>query len=397
MSLSKRASGVVGSLTLKIDSVAKRMRAEGKDVIGFGSGEPDFNTPDYIIEAGKRAMDLGMTKYTPASGSLALKQAVCDKFLEDNGLEYAPDQIVISNGAKHSLHNVFQAILDPGDEVIIPSPYWVSYPEMVKLSGGVPVFVDTFEKDNFVALPKAIEKAITPKTKAIVINTPSNPCGGIYRRETLEQIARIALAKDVMVISDEIYEKIIYDGNEHISIASLGENIKKNTIVINGFSKAYAMTGWRLGYLAAEVEIAKAISRMQSHTTSNPNSMAQYAGLVALQTGKEQIDKMVVEFDERRKIMYEMINDMHGLHTNLPEGAFYMMANIASTLGRKYKGEVIEGSLDFARLLLEAKYVAVVPGIAFGADEYVRFSYAIDKDNMIDGLNRIEEFVAEIE
>lgn len=396
MSLSRKASGVVGSLTLKIDAQAKKMRQEGKDVIGFGSGEPDFNTPDYIIEAGKKAMDMGMTKYTPASGSLALKQAICDKLKNDNGLIYNTDQIVVSNGAKHSLYNIFQALLDPGDEVIIPSPFWVSYPEMVKLSDGVPVFVQTYEEDNFVARPEEIEKVVTDKTKIIIINTPSNPCGGIYHKETLEKIAEIAKKHDIYIISDEIYEKIIYDGNVHVSIATIDEETKKRTIIVNGFSKAYAMTGWRLGYLAADEEISKAISRIQSHETSNPNSMAQYAGVIALQNGQAKIAEMVVEFDERRKIMYEMINSTPGLHANMPEGAFYMMGNIKSTFGKSYNGEKIENSMDFARILLEAKFVAVVPGGAFGADDYIRFSYAIAKDKMIEGLTRIKEFMNEI-
>lgn len=396
MSLSQRALNVVGSITLKIDAVAKRMKAEGKDVIGFGAGEPDYGTPQYIIDAGKKALDMGLTRYTPASGSLDLKKAVCEKFKVDNGLVYDPSQIVISNGAKHSLYNIFLALLDPGDEVIIPSPFWVSYPEMVKMAGGVPVYVETFEEDGFVAKAKNIEKAITKRTKALIINSPGNPCGGVYGRDDLEAIAEVAKAYNIRVVSDEIYEKLIYDGEKHVSIASLDDDIKALTIVVNGFSKAFAMTGWRLGYLAADVETAKAIGRLQSHSTSNPNSIAQYAGVIALQNGEKEIAEMVTEFDARRKMICQLINDTPGMHCMVPKGAFYVMGSIESFIGKCYKGKMICGSMDFARLLLDDYCVAVVPGVAFGEDHYLRFSYAISREKIQDGLLRIRKFTADI-
>ncbi len=397
MSLSQRALNVVGSLTLKIDSLAKQMKADGKDVIGFGAGEPDFGTPAYIVEAGKKALDDGMTRYTPASGMMNLKEAICKKLLEDNGLSYVPKNIVVSNGAKHSLYNIFQAIIDSGDEVIIPAPYWVSYPEMVKLCGGVPVFVKTHEKDGFIARAEEIEKMVTKNTKAILINSPSNPCGGVYGKDELEKIAEIAKKNELYIISDEIYEKLIYNGKEHISIASLDEETKNLTIVVNGFSKAYAMTGWRLGYLAAPIEIASAISRMQSHETSNPNSIAQWAGLEALKNGKQELEEMVKEFDERRKLMTRLINNTDKLSCKEPDGAFYMMMNISQVIGMKYNSIEITDSMDFSSLLLEHECVAVVPGAAFGDQNYVRLSYAVSREKITEGIKRISHFVEQLE
>lgn len=397
MSLSQRALNVVGSLTLKIDSLAKQMKADGKDVIGFGAGEPDFGTPQYIIDAGKKALDEGMTRYTPASGMMNLKEAICKKFLEDNGLSYIPKNIVVSNGAKHSLYNVFQAIIDNGDEVIIPGPYWVSYPEMVKLCGGIPVFVDTCEKDGFMAKAEDIEKKVTKNTKAILINSPSNPCGSVYGREELEKIAQIAKDHELYIISDEIYEKLIYNGKKHVSIASIDEETKNLTIVVNGFSKAYAMTGWRLGYLAAPVEIAAAIGRMQSHETSNPNSIAQWAGLEALKNGKTELEEMVQEFDARRKLMVDLINKCNDVSCVEPNGAFYILLNISKTIGKKYHSFEITDSMDFSSMLLEHECVAVVPGAAFGNHDYVRLSYAVSREKIIEGMKRIEHFVSELE
>lgn len=397
MSLSQRALNVVGSLTLKIDALAKQMRADGKDVIGFGAGEPDFGTPQYIVDAGKKALDEGMTRYTPASGMMNLKEAICEKLLKDNGLSYTPKNIIISNGAKHSLYNIFQALIDNGDEVIIPAPYWVSYPEMVKLCGGVPVFVETHEKDGFLAKAEEIEKMITKNTKIILINSPSNPCGGVYDREELVKIAEIAKKHELYIISDEIYEKLIYNGKKHVSIASVDEETKDLTIVVNGMSKAYAMTGWRIGYLAAPVEIAAAIGRMQSHETSNPCSVSQWASLAALTQEDEELDKMVAEFDERRKLICKLINDTKGLSCVEPDGAFYVMMNISQILGMKHNGIEIMDSMDFSSMLLESKSVAVVPGIAFGDHNYVRLSYAISREKIEEGIKRIASFISELE
>jgi len=395
--LSSKSTSISGSLTLAIDAKAKKMKADGMDVVGFGAGEPDFDTPSFIKEAAKEALDRGMTRYTPVAGIAELKEAICRKFKEDNGLDYKPSQIIVSNGAKHSLYNAFQAILNPGDEVIIPSPYWLSYPELVKLADGVPVFVQTREEDHFKLRPEDLKKAITPKTKALVLNTPNNPCGCVYEPAELQAIAEIAVESQLFVISDEVYEAMVYDGLQHVSIASLGPEIKDLTIVVNGVSKTYAMTGWRIGYAAAHEEVVKVMSNVQSHTTSNPNSIAQYASLAALKGPKDQVKTMVAEFDKRRKFMVERINSIPGLSCNMPKGAFYVLLNISQVIGKSYKGRRIDGSLSFADALLDAQMVAVVPGIAFGADNYVRLSYALSLDNIKKGLDRIEAFIKELE
>jgi len=396
MDLSIKHSGITASLTLEIDAKAKKMKAQGIDVIGFGAGEPDFQTPSFIIEAAKEALDKGYTKYTPSSGIMELKEAICEKLKRDNNLDYEPNEILVSNGAKHSLYNIFQAILNPGDEVIIPSPYWVSYPEMVKMADGVPVFVNTLDENGFRIDIEHLETIITNKTKALVINSPNNPCGCVYDREQLEAIAKLAVEHDLFVVSDEIYEELLYDGAEHISIASLNPEIKERTLVVNGMSKAYAMTGWRIGYTAAQKEIIRVMSNIQSHSTSNPNSIAQYASLVALKGSKDIIKDMVCKFDERRKFMVDKINSIDMISCTKPQGAFYVMLNIKNIIGRAYNGRIIKGSLDFADALLEAQKVAVVPGIAFGADGYVRLSYATSKENIEKGLNRIEKFIKEL-
>jgi len=395
--LSAKSSSISGSLTLAIDAKAKKMKSEELDIVGFGAGEPDFDTPSFIKEAAKEALDRGMTRYTPVTGIAELKEAICRKFKEDNGLEYKPSQIIVSNGAKHSLYNAFQAILNPGDEVIIPSPYWLSYPELVKLADGIPVFVETREEDHFKLNPEDLEKAITPKTRALVINTPNNPCGCVYERAELQAIAEIAVKNQLFVISDEVYEAMVYDGVQHTSIASLGPEIKDLTVVVNGVSKAYAMTGWRIGYAAAHEDVVKVMSNVQSHTTSNPNSIAQYASLAALTGPKDEVKAMVAEFDARRKYMVERINSIPGLSCNMPKGAFYVMMNISQAIGKTYKGRRIYGSLSFADALLDAQMVAVVPGIAFGADNFVRLSYAASLENIKKGLDRIEAFMNELQ
>lgn len=392
MNLSQNALQITPSMTLEITAKAKQLRAQGVDVIDFGVGEPDFDTPDYIKEAAIDAIKKGYTKYTPSSGIVELKKAICDKLLKDNGLEYKPEQIVVSNGAKHSIYNALCAILNPGDEVIIPVPYWLSYPEMVRLAYGKPVFVQTKEENDFKITAEELRNAVTSKTKALILNSPNNPTGAVYTKKELEELAKVIEEANIFVISDEIYEKLIYEG-EHVSIASLGEKIKELTIIVNGMSKAYAMTGWRIGYTASSLEIAKVMSNIQSHTTSNPNSIAQYASVAALTGDESTIKKMAEEFNRRRLYMVERINKIKGLKSNKPQGAFYVMVNIEEYIGKELNGKVIKGSLDFANALIEGANVAVVPALPFGMDNYIRISYATSLENIEKGLDRIEGFL----
>jgi aspartate aminotransferase len=396
LQISNRCRSISPSPTLVIDSKAKAMKKKGIDVVGFGAGEPDFDTPEYIRNAAKAALDEGMTRYTPSSGTLELRTAICEKLKRDNGLEYEPDQIVVSNGAKHSLFNICQTILDPGDEVIIPEPFWVSYPELVQIAGGVPVMVHGHEENDFLVSADDMKPYITPRTKAIILNSPNNPNGCVWPREMLEDIARLAVENQLFVISDEIYEKLVYDGEKHVSIASLGEEIKAQTFVVNGFSKAYAMTGWRLGYCAGPTNVMKAVGALQSHATSNPNSIAQYAGYVALSGGDDIIAAMVAEFDRRRKHIVSRINAIPGLSCRMPKGAFYVMMNISELIGAAQGDKVIRSSTDFAELLLENAKVAVVPGLGFGSDMHVRLSYATSMENIDRGLDRIAQFVGSL-
>jgi aspartate aminotransferase len=391
--LSKKALSISPSSTLAIDAKFKSMKAKGIDVVGFGAGEPDFDTPAHIKEAAIKAINEGFTKYTPASGMPQLREAVCRKFKRDNGLDYSPEQIVVSNGAKHSLVNAFMAICDPGDEVIIPAPFWVSYPEMVKMADGVPVFLNTSEENNFKFTVEDLKKAITAKTRALVLNSPSNPTGMVYSREELKEIAEVAVQNNIYIISDEIYEKLIYDGMEHTSIATFGDEIKDLTIIINGVSKTYAMTGWRIGYTASNAKIAKVMGNIQSHATSNPNSIAQVAAIAALDGPQDDIEVMRKAFIERRDYMVDRINSIEGLSCSKPQGAFYVMMNIKSLLGKEFYGRVITNSDEFADVLLEKANVALVPGSGFGAEEYVRWSYATSMQNIVEGLNRIEKFI----
>lgn len=393
MELSSKGKGISSSVTLAITAKAKTLKEQGVDVVSFGAGEPDFNTPENIQEAGIKAIKKGLTRYTPASGILELKEAICKKFLKDNHLEYKPSQIVISNGAKHSLYNTLMAICNPGDEVIVPIPYWVSYPELVKLVDGVPIYVETKEEDNFKYTKASLLNAITNKTKAIILNSPNNPTGVVYTKEELEMVAEIAIKHDLIIISDEIYEKLVYDGVKHISIASLSEEIKKRTVVINGVSKAYAMTGWRIGYAASEEEIAKIMSNIQSHATSNPNSLAQYASVEALNGPQDAIELMRKEFEKRRNYMVEKINSIANISCSKPDGAFYVMVNISKLIGKTIKGFEIKSSLDLCAALLEVEKVAAIPGAGFGSDNYIRLSYATSLKNIIEGLNRIEKFL----
>jgi len=392
LDLSQNALQITPSMTLEITAKAKQLKAQGVDVIDFGVGEPDFDTSDYIKEAAIDAIKKGYTKYTPSSGISELKKAVCNKLLKDNSLKYQPEQIVISNGAKHSIYNALCAILNPGDEVIIPVPYWLSYPEMVRLAYGKPVFVKTKAENDFKITAEELKNAITSKTKALILNTPNNPTGSVYTKEELEELAKIIEEANIFVISDEIYEKLIYEGS-HISIASLNEKIKELTILVNGMSKAYAMTGWRIGYTASSLEIAKVMSNIQSHTTSNPNSIAQYASVAALSGDETVIKRMAEEFNKRRIYMVERINKIKGLKSNKPQGAFYVMVNIDEYIGKEIKGKIIRGSIDFANALIEGANVAVVPALPFGMDNYIRISYATSIENIEKGLNRIEEFL----
>lgn len=397
LSLSEMCQSIAPSITLSIDAKAKEMKRQGLDVIGFGAGEPDYDTPAAIREAAKEALDQGMTRYTPSEGTLALRQAICDKLLRDNGLRYTPSEIIVSNGAKHSLFTVFAAILNPGDEVLIPSPCWVSYPEMVRMAGGVPVYVHTDEHTNFVPTREALLEKITDRTKALIITSPSNPNGCVWSLDELQMAADLAVKKGFYVVSDEIYEKLLYDGRKHISIASLGEEIKAQTFVVNGVSKAYAMTGWRIGYAAGPKNAIAAMVGFQSHATSNPNSIAQHAALKALTGDQGCVTEMAAAFEKRRDFMVERINQIPGLSCVKPAGAFYVMLNIRAILGKRFQGQVIQGSMDFAHLLLTQKNVAVVPGIAFEADGFCRLSYAIGLEAIAEGLNRIAQFVGELE
>ncbi len=397
MRISKKCQAVQGSLTLAIDAKAKQLRAEGKDVVSFGAGEPDFQTPQYIVDAAIKALQTGKTKYTAAAGIPELRKAVCDYTKKNIGTEYEFDQVVISNGAKQAIFNALQAILNPGDEVIIFSPYWVSYPEMVKMADGVPVFVDTIQSEGFKIDFDALKNAITDKTAAIILNTPSNPTGAIIPESDVRKIAQIAKEYDLMVISDEIYDVLLYDGEKHFSITQVDEATKERTILINGMSKAFAMTGWRMGYSISNKQIAKMIANYQSHATSNPNTMAQYATLAAIQNENPDQQKMLDEFDRRRKYMVETVNNINGLSVQTPKGAFYAMVSIKGILGKKYNGKVINGSMDFAESLLEATLTAVVPGNAFGIDDHIRLSYATSMENIQKGLERIKTFAEGLE
>jgi aspartate aminotransferase len=359
------------------------MKAEGIDVCSFGAGEPDFDTPDHIKAAAMASLDGGFTKYTPSSGIPELRQAISDKFKADNQIDYKPSQIVVSNGAKHSCYNAILAICQPGDEVIIPAPYWLSYPEMVRLAGAEPVFVQTREENNWKMTPEEFESAMTPRTKMVIINSPGNPTGSVYTRQELEALVEIASTEDICILSDEIYEKLTYDGAEHVSVASLSKTAYDLTITINGFSKAYAMTGWRLGYLGAPEAIAKAIDAIQSHSTSNPCSFAQKGGLAALKGDQSAVGDMRAEFDMRRQYMVQRLQSIPRVTVVEPKGAFYALANI-SKLGLN--------STNFAEKLLSKHHVAVVPGIAFGDDRTIRLSYATGLDIIKKGLDRLEEF-----
>lgn len=396
MELSRKAQAIEPSLTLAITAKAKEMKEKGIDVISFSAGEPDFNTPKNIINAAIKAMEDGNTKYTSVNGILQLREAICKKFKDDNGLEYNPSQIVVSTGAKQSLANTFLAILNSGDEVIVSTPYWVSYPELIKLADGKPVFVEGDEKSNYKFTKENLEKAVTAKTKAIVLNTPNNPTGTIYNKEELEVIADFAKKYNIIIISDEMYEKLIYDNENHISIASLSKDAYERTIVINGLSKSYAMTGWRIGYCAASEKIAKLMISIQSHVTSNVCSITQYAALEALSGPQDEITKMINEFEKRRNYMINRIESIDNLSIVKPKGAFYIMINIENCLGKEINGKILNDSMEFCASLLENEKLAVIPGKAFGLNNYIRVSYATSMEAIKEGLNRIESFIKKL-
>lgn len=397
MMLSKKALQIEPSITLSITAAAKKMKLEGIDVVGFGAGEPDFNTPENIQQAAINAIKKGFTKYTAASGIIELKEAIIKKLENENNIKYSASQIIISTGAKQCLSNVFQAILNPGDQVLIPIPYWVSYPELVKLADGIPVFVKTSDSNNFKYTIDELEKYVTKKTKAILINSPNNPTGSVYSKEELISLAEFAKKHDIFIISDEIYEKLIYGDEEHISIASLSEDAYNRTVVINGVSKTYSMTGWRIGYAAGPEKVIKLMSNIQSHTTSNANSIAQYASVEALNGDKDDVEKMIQEFAKRRNYMVERLEEIKGLSCIKPQGAFYVMVNLNGAIGKKADNTVIEDSIVFSKLLLEKEKVAVVPGAAFGMNNYMRLSYATSMENIKKGLDRINKFMLYIE
>ena len=383
METATRLKNLTPSLTLAVDSKAKAMKAEGMEVYGFGAGEPDMDTPEHIKAAAVTALKEGRTKYTPSSGIPELRQAISQKFLKDNGLDYKSNQVIVSGGAKQSCFNAIAAVVNEGDEVVIPAPYWLSYPEMVRLVGAEPVFVHTREENNWKITPEEFENAMSPRTKMIIINSPGNPTGSVYTREELKALAEVAAEEDIHILSDEIYEKLTYDGAEHVSIATVSPEAYDLTITVNGFSKAYSMTGWRLGYLGAPEPIARAIDSMQSHMTSNPCSFSQYGGLAALTSDQQCVSDMRDEFDIRRQYMCERLGQISGISAVRPQGAFYVLANVNS-FGLK--------SQNFADRLLSKASVAVVPGIAFGDDRTVRFSYATSLDVIKTGLDRLEDF-----
>ena len=390
--ISKKASAVSPSPTLAIDSKFKQMKKDGIPVVGFGAGEPDFNTPENVKKAGIKAIEDNITRYTPASGTVELKAAVCDKIKRDTGLEYNISNIVISNGGKHSLTNTFMAICDPGDEVILPAPYWVSYPEMIKMADAVPVYIDTCEESNFKFTIEQLKAAITPKTRALVLNSPSNPTGMIYTRDEMTAIAKVAVENNIYVVFDEIYEKLVYEG-EHVNIATLGDEIRDLTIIVNGMAKTYAMTGWRIGYIAAHEKLAKAMANIQSHATSNPNSVAQAAAVEALCGEQGFIDDMKATYIERRDYMVERINSIDGISCLNPNGAFYIFMNVRDVLGKEHYGKVINTAQELCEDMLARALVALVPSEGFGIDGYVRLSYATSMEVIKTGLDRIEKYL----
>jgi aspartate aminotransferase len=393
MKLAKR-SNIQPSLTLAMNTKAKQMKAKGIDVISFAAGEPDFNTPEHIKIAGKTAIEDNKTYYTPASGIPELKDAVVKKLQAENGLEYTIDEISINSGAKHSVFNVLAVTVEEGDEVIIPAPYWVSYSEMVHILGGKDVVIPTTEKTGFKITPDDLKSVLTEKTKVILLNSPCNPTGAVYNKDELFGLAEVVENKDIIIVSDEIYEKIIYDGGKHVSIASYSQKLKKKTVVVNGVSKAFSMTGWRIGYAAGPKEIIGAINKLQGHTSGNPTSISQWASLNALTGDMSFIQEWVSEFKKRRDYIVNELNNIPGISCTTPQGAFYVFPNIGNVLSRDIKGVRINDSIDLANYLLEKGRISMVPGKAFGADSYIRISFATSMENIIEGMKRLNESLA---
>ncbi len=396
MKVSKRAQSVPPSATLAVTSRAQQLKAQGVDVVGFGAGEPDFDTPDYIKQAAIEALKGGKTKYTPAAGIIELRKAIAAKLKKENGLDYTPEQIVVNIGGKHSVYEAMQAVLDPGDEVILPTPYWVTYPEAIKLAGGVAKIVQTDKANSYKITPKQLKDAITKKTSLLVLNSPNNPGGFTYTPEELKNIAKVVEGSNVVVMSDEIYEKLIYGSTKFVSFASFSEDAYKRTLTLNGFSKTFSMTGWRLGYTAGPLEVIKAMGRLQDHMTSNPVTFAQYAAIAALGEPAEQaIEKMRVEFERRAKYMAERLNAIKGVDCPEPTGAFYCFPDVSIHYGRKINGTKITGSLDFAQALLEQANVGVVPGLPFGCDNNIRLSFACSLEQISKGLDRLQKWLSQ--
>ena len=391
--LAKRIQTISPSQTLAISAKAKAMKAAGESVINFGVGEPDFPTPAHIVEAGIAALKAGKTKYTPSSGLPELRRAICEKFARDNGLSYEPAQIIVSNGAKHSIFNACYALIEEGDEVIIPAPYWLTYPEVVKTLGGVPVYIEASKENGYKITPAQLEAAITPKTKLMIFNSPCNPTGTVYSEAEVRALAAVCEKHEIFVISDEIYEKLVYGGAKPFSFAKVSEKMKDLTVTVNGVSKTYAMTGWRIGYLAAPKDVAKAIDSFQSHATSNACSVAQYATLEALGSSEAEVGEMVSRFADRREAMLARIQKMQGVYCVVPHGAFYVMLVVDGAFGKKAGSRTIADCVGFAEALLEEAKVAVVPGTPFGAPDCVRLSYSLAMEDMLEGLDRIDAFV----
>lgn len=397
MRLADRVNKIQPSPTLAIDAKAKALKAQGVDIVGFGAGEPDFDTPQNIKEAAKKAIDSGFTKYTPVGGTDELKDAIIAKMKNDHGLEYTRDEISVACGAKHSLYNISQALIQEGDEVIIPVPYWVSYPDQVVLAGGTPVFIETDEATGFKITPAQLEKAITRNTKALILNSPCNPTGASYTADELKAIGQVCLKHDFLIISDDIYERLLYDGLKFTEIAQVVPELKSRTIVVNGVSKTYAMTGWRIGYACGPKELMGAMTKMQSQSTSNPTSIAQKAAVEALKGPQDAVAAMAVEFEKRRTYIVERLNAMPGVNCFKATGAFYVFPNFSGIYGKGFNGKTIGNSTEFAAYLLEEAKVAIVPGVAFGADKYARLSYAVSMENIRKGMDRIEAAIKNLQ
>ncbi len=391
MNLSSRVSLLKPSPTLAITAKAKQLRAQGIDVIGFGAGEPDFDTPAHAVEAAVEALRAGDTRYTPAGGTPELKQAVCARIEEDYGFRYAPNEVTVACGAKHILYNLFQVLLDPGDEVIVPAPYWVSYPDQIQLAGGRPVILPTAEEDGFRMRPEALEAALTPRTKALVLNSPSNPTGALYTKADLEALAEVLRGRDVVVVSDDIYHRLVYGGARFTSLLQVAPELRDRTVIVNGVSKTYAMTGWRIGYAAGPAEAIAAMEALQSQSASNPTSFAQKGAVAALSGPQACVEEMRRAFEARRDLIVDTLNRIPGVTCRTPEGAFYVFPNVSGLLGRRWEGREVRSPADLAAYLLDEARIAVVPGEPFGSDHHLRLSYATSEAAIREGLARFAE------